>query len=269
MIDYRCKYSTNKGDGLRFSEKSLLLQHEIIKNSIIMQRFTKAIVAVMLMTAVSCIVGCTKPDEPNNVSGSLNGHDYVDLDLPSGTLWATCNVGANASEEYGDYFAWGETATKTTYNWSTYKYCYNGDGNQLTKYCNNSIYGYFGFTDTLVILQPEDDAATANWGSGWCIPTVDQWRELRDNTTNIWTTRNGVNGRLFTAANGNSLFLPAAGTFAGGTDNLVLAGNYWSNALDTDYPICAWNFGFISDEYLVYGLGRLGDCSVRAVCSSR
>lgn len=78
------------------------------------------------------------------------------------------------------YFTWGETQPKTTYNWSTYRYC-NGsydqlNNNQLTKYCNNSSYGYNGFTDTLTILLPEDDAATANWGSDWCMPTKAHWR---------------------------------------------------------------------------------------------
>lgn len=78
---------------------------------------------------------------------------YVDLGLPSGTLWATCNVGADTPEGYGDYFAWGETQPKTTYNWSTYRYC-NGDYVKLTKYCGNSSYGYNGFTDDLTVLQP-------------------------------------------------------------------------------------------------------------------
>ena len=131
----------------------------------------KAIAAIMLMTAVACIAGCTKPDEPNggndnngnggNSGDDLNGHEYVDLGLPSGTLWATCNVGAETPESIGSYFAWGETSTKADYDWSTYKYC-NGSENTLTKYCNDANYGYNGYSDELVVLQPEDDAATAN-----------------------------------------------------------------------------------------------------------
>lgn len=168
--------------------------------------------------------------------GGLNGHDYVDLGLPSGTLWATCNVGAATPEGYGDYFAWGETQPKTTYNWSTYKYA-NGNYDQLTKYCNWFDYGYNGFTDDLTVLQPGDDAATANWGSGWCMPTREQWVELYQNTANIWTTQNGVNGRLFTASNGNSLFLPAAG--ARWDDELNHVGSlglFCSSSLYSDYP---------------------------------
>ena len=100
-------------------------------------------------------------------------HEYVDLGLPSGLLWATCNVGADAPEDYGDYIAWGETTPKTTYNWSTYQYCM-GSYNTLTKYCNKTSFGYNGFTDNLTTLLPEDDAATANWGSGWRMPTEEE-----------------------------------------------------------------------------------------------
>ena len=142
--------------------------------------------------------------------GSGGDHGYVDLGLPSGLLWATCNVGAETAEEYGDYFAWGETQPKDYYYWSTYQYC-NGSSSTLTKYCNNSSNGYNGYTDNLTTLLPEDDAATANWGSDWRMPTNEEWQELYNNTTVTWTTRNGVDGRLFTASNGNSLFLPAAG----------------------------------------------------------
>ena len=114
------------------------------------------------------------------VAGSKNGHDYTDLGLPSGTLWATCNVGANVPENYGDFFAWGEVSAKSSYSWSNYKYC-NGDFNSLTKYCSMSSFGDNGFTDNLKVLEPSDDAATANWGQDWRMPTVEEMRELRDN----------------------------------------------------------------------------------------
>ncbi len=182
-------------------------------------------------------------------NGIYNGHAYVDLGLPSGTLWATCNVGAKKPEEYGDYFAWGETEAKEKYNWSTYKYC-NGYYNTLTKYCNMSYYGYNGFSDNLTSLEPSDDAATANWGDGWCMPTMDQWNELVDNTGSRWATQNGVYGRFFTALNGNSLFLPAAGSYYEGSE---LHGqgdwcNYWSTALCTSLPECACGFPSIADR---------------------
>ena len=162
-------------------------------------------------------------------------HDYVDLGLPSGILWATCNVGADAPEEYGDYFAWGETEPKNYYFVGNYQYC-NGD-EKITKYCNNSNYGYNGFTDDLTTLLPEDDAATANWDSDWRMPTEEEWQELYSNTTVIWTTQNGVNGRLFTASNGNSLFLPAAGFRVYSSLNLAGSlGEYLSSSLYTVQP---------------------------------
>ena len=173
-------------------------------------------------------------------------HVYVDLGLPSGLLWAICNVGADWPEAYGDYFAWGETQPKDNYTWSNYQYCNGGEGwNTLTKYCFDSSYGYNGFTDNLITLLPEDDAATANWGSGWRMPTKEEWQELCDHTTVTYSQRNGVPGRLFTAANGNSLFLPAAGgRWDDELTNVNYYGYYLSSSLDTDYPSRAWIFNF-------------------------
>lgn len=205
----------------------------------------------------------------------LNGHDYVDLGLPSGTLWATCNVGANAPEEYGDYFAWGETEPKTNYDWSTYQYG-NGDHRQLTKYCSDAGYGYELFTDSLTVLMPEDDAATTNWGNGWHIPSLEQYKELLQNTTNTWITQNGVNGRLFTAPNGNSLFLPASGFYnREELRGIGLYGSYWTSSLNTSYPCSAWIFAFNEDDCHKpmdcrdSWSGRFYGRSVRAVCSPR
>ena len=157
---------------------------------------------------------------------TLNDYVYVDLGLPSGTLWATCNLGANTPEGYGEYFAWGETTPKDYYDWSTYQY--DSDEFGLTKYT--------GF-DGLTTLLPVDDAATANWGTDWRMPTNEEWQELFQNTTNTWTTRNGVNGLLFTASNGNSLFFSAAG---GRCQNHLEyfpdACFYWSSSLNINDP---------------------------------
>ena len=198
--------------------------------------------------------------------GGGGDHAYVDLGLPSGLLWATCNVGADTPEDYGDYFAWGETTTKDTYNWSTYQYC-NGSSNTLTKYCSQSSYGYNGFTDNLTTLLPEDDAATANWGNGWRMPTNEEFEELYNNTTVTWTTQNGINGRLFTASNGNSLFLPAAGyRYDSSLDFAGRYGDYWSSSLYTGYPDYAWDFYFNSGDYGMYDFdGRYVGQSVRPV----
>ena len=202
-------------------------------------------------------------------TGTLNGYDWVDLGLPSGTRWATCNVGASTPEGYGDYFAWGETTAKTSYNWSTYRYC-NGSNTTLTKYCNNSSYGNNGFTDNRTTLEASDDAATANWGSGWRMPTYDELNELKNNCTVTWTTQNGVNGRLFTGPNGNSIFLPAAGDR--GDSDLYGAGSLggcWSSSLYTGYTGSAWNLDFNSGDYGMYSDYRCYGLAVRAVCQSQ
>ena len=199
------------------------------------------------MLVWSLFAGCS-----NN---TYNGHEFVDLGLPSGTLWATCNVGAGVPEDYGDYFAWGETEPKEIYDCSTYKYCVCNKGqspkytasivDQLTKYCINSESGYNGYTDFFTTLQPSDDAATTNWGNGWCIPNVDQWKELFQNTSNKWTTKNGINGRLFIGRNGNNLFLPAAGVRDSDESYFVGSnGGYWSSSLCNEYEDEAWGFGF-------------------------
>jgi len=212
--------------------------------------------------------GTMKVTGPVITRGSLHGHDWVDLGLPSGTRWATCNVGANSPTDYGNYYAWGETSTKTTYDWSTYRYC-NGDYDKLTKYCSESEYGNNGFTDNLTTLQSSDDAATANWGKGWRMPTGVEFEELTNNCTITWTTQKGVNGRLFTGPNGNSIFLPAAGyrldssLYGGGSYGL-----YWSSSLDTGDPINPWHLLFYSDDCDVYGFYRISGLSVRPVCVS-
>ena len=197
--------------------------------------------------------------------GAEGNHEWVDLGLPSGTLWATCNVGASSPEDYGDYFAWGETAPKDNYNWSTYKWC-NGSYTTMTKYCINSRYGYNGFTDGKTKLDPEDDAAYVNWGPSWRMPTTEQQRELYENCSSVWTTQNGVNGRLFTGPNGNTLFLPAAG--GRWDDSLNSAGSYgyfWSRTLLSYVPYYAYDLYFNSGGWYYWYYSRSGGYTVRAV----
>lgn len=205
----------------------------------------------------------------NSGTNSFNGHEWVDLGLPSGTLWATCNVGAEKPEDYGDYFAWGETKPKTTYHMGTYKYGNISD--EVTKYCNDSKSGYDGFIDNLTALQSSDDPATVNWGSDWHTPSKEEWEELMNNTSNKWVIQNGVKGRLFTSKkNGRTIFLPAAGVrcddeFDGDGD----FGVYWSSSLYTDDPYFAWYFNVYSDGYDMNEGGRSEGQSVRPVCSAR
>jgi len=212
---------------------------------------------------------CNREDNNGDNNGGGSGDDnssvvWVDLGLPSGLLWADRNVGASSPEDFGGHYAWGETALKTVYKWSTY--AYGSDFNALTKYCFESNYGLNGFTDNLTTLQASDDAATANLGDGARTPTEEEWQELIDYTTSTWTIRNGVNGRLLTAANSKSIFLPAAGQchslyFYGPGEN----GDYWSSALYQNNPSAAWVFAFDSDSQNMQVVSRIYGFSVRAV----
>ena len=199
----------------------------------------------------------------------------VDLGLTSGTLWMDRNVGAEKPEDYGLYFAWGETqgysgiTSDKQFSWTDYKYA-NGSSSKLTKYCNNSSYGNDGFTDNLTTLETTDDSALQN-AHKFVMPTKAQLQELIDGTNYTWTTQNGVNGGLFTSkTNGNSIFVPAAGYCGYGSQRGVGEYGYlWSSSLDESYPYYAWSLGFGSDVvglsgnfYRYYGL------SVRGVVSS-
>ena len=197
-----------------------------------------------------------------------NGHEYVDLGLPSGTLWATCNVGATEPEEYGDYFAWGEIKPKDYYDWSTYKWC-NGTALSLTKYCTQSNHGT---VDNKIILEQSDDAAVQNWGGDWRMPTIAECDELRTESTWTWTSLNGVYGSKVTSKiNGKSIFMPAAGGVflieTGSISSIGEHGYYWSSSLYTYQPYAAKGLSF--DSINITGLVSLRyDChSIRPVCT--
>jgi len=186
------------------------------------------------------------------------------VDLGLSVKWANMNVGAGSPEEYGDYFAWGEVEPKETYNLSTYKWC-NGNYDTQTKYCTNSSYGT---VDNKTVLEAADDAATANWGGSWRMPTKAEQDELRTECTWTWTTQNGVNGyKVISKKNGNSIFLPAAGYRShsslsrAGSD-----GNYWSSSLSTGSPNYAWFVFFHSGCVDRHYSSRSSGQSVRPVC---
>ena len=189
--------------------------------------------------------------------GIINGHEYVDLGLPSGLKWATCNVGANNPEDYGDYFAWGETTTKSEYIW----------GNSLTDGLSISELQSQGIIDGDHNLTPSYDAARANWGGSWRMPTEAEQRELIDNCTWERTTQNGVNGYKVTGPNGNSIFLSAAGYRDG--SSLYSAGEYgyyWSSTpdeSDSDYAYLLFLYG--SHQGGVVRIRRFYGQSVRPV----
>jgi len=193
----------------------------------------------------------------------------IDLGLPSGIKWASCNVGAEKPENYGNYYALGEVLPKEDYSWDTYKYA-NGYRDKLTKYCNNASYGDNGFTDDKTALDLEDDAAHMNWGGSWRMPTEVEWTELQENCTWIQTTQNGVTGHLVTSkTNGNSIFIPAAG---GRIDTRLLNagkyGYYWSSSLNEDQAFSAWRPNFGSSSLSGVSSHRCIGCSVRPVCLS-
>jgi len=187
-----------------------------------MSKFLKllTIVACITLSVTACKKNNTDPEKPGN--GSADGHDYVDLGLPSGMKWATCNVGASNPEDYGFYYAWGETNTKGTYSLENYLW-FDQSTETITKYTweNNDI-----------TLESADDAATANWGGNWRMPTRDEFAELQSNCNWQWTTQNEINGWLVKGSNGNSIFLPASGYYR---DNAVVYvgedGFCWSSSL--------------------------------------
>ena len=186
----------------------------------------------------------------------------VDLGLPSGTLWADRNVGADAPEAYGDYFAWGETEPKDYYDWDSYKWC-NGSETTMTKYCTNSS---CGTVDGKTTLELEDDAAYVNMGSEWRMPTNAEYWELMNNCTTTWTTQNGVNGRKVTGPNGNSIFLPATGYYDNSDLGWIgIIGYYWLGSLGEGHPANACYFCFDSDNCNWYDNVRYFGRSVRAV----
>ncbi|MBR4830072.1 MAG: hypothetical protein IKZ92_09785 [Muribaculaceae bacterium] len=199
--------------------------------------------------------------------------DWVDLGLPSGTIWATRNVGASSPEEYGDYFAWGETAPKSYYDWNTYKWYheyYDANGHLhdgYTKYCTDSSFGLDGFVDNKTELDPSDDAACAHYPGGR-MPSYDQIVELCNSCSWQWTQRNGVYGQLVTGPNGNTMFLPAAG--GRWSDSLVDAGSYgyyWSRTLYSSSPYRAYYLYFTSGYWYDWSsrYSRYFGYAVRAV----
>ncbi len=197
---------------------------------------SKSTYAFLILTYLVFYVG---------IANAQQKYEYVDLGLTSGTLWATCNIGADNPWDFGEYFAWGETAPKTRYSLNNYKYAVYGDALKLTKYCTLSKCGNEDLVDNLTILQSSDDAATANWGSEWRMPTEKEWDELKKQCEWIWTENykgKGKNGYLV-SRNGNQIFLPAAGYRGYSFNNANTEGNYWASTLHSS-PECALEFRF-------------------------
>ena len=211
----------------------------------------------------------------------VDDHDWVDLGLPSGTLWATCNIGAEKPEDYGDYFAWGDTYVgNRAYNWYYYLHCDNSD-DELTRYCIHADFGKNGYIDNLTTLGYNDDVASYKWDNRyWQMPSEAQMRELASPQyiSKSWLTRNGVHGVKFTSkTNGNFIFLPAAGYRADtpgfyGIERLLdeeEAGYYWTRELNS-FDSRNANLMIITSEgsytsFPYEGMSRCYGMSVRAV----
>lgn len=167
--------------------------------------------------------------------------EAIDLGLPSGTLWASWNLGATKPEETGDYYAWGETNRKEIYDLNTYQNWNdaNGDGRlQSGELSSPSI-----------IAGTKYDAATVNWGAEWYTPTYKQVEELLNNTTSEWVTENGVDGRRFTSnTNGNSIFLPVTGFRQGSSLRYTNLGGYWSST-ESNADYCGANYLVFGESY--------------------
>lgn len=213
-------------------------------------------------------------DEPCASTGSIQGHEFVDLGLS--VNWAACNIGANLQGEKGEYYAWGEIMTKNNYIWGNYKWC-DGDFQHLTKYYRNG----YGVTDNIV-LSSSDDVATVKWGDKWRLPTKEEIDELCNRCTWRKTTMRGVLGYIVTGPNGNSIFLPDAGVMEktlGTTSNMYYdksmfhdnIGSYWSSTVNAPYCVYSYVLRFCSayDWYRIESCIRAEGCSVRPVTKSR
>ena len=206
--------------------------------------------SLLLTTSCSSTSKVATSNTKTSKSASLEGHKYVDLGLPSKTLWATCNVGAKKAEDYVNFYAWGETMPKNDYSWSTYtlpvdsikisgKTVLPNNREFNDKWNYYRLKGRYTINTEKMKLLPEDDAATVNWGKSWSTPTVEQWNELCDTSLCHWEQQ--MKGFLVTSKkNGKSIFLPACGTYNGKEapktyfnegDSVRYDGLYWSSTL--------------------------------------
>lgn len=186
--------------------------------------------------------------------GAYAQHEPVDLGLS--VDWASCNLGASAPEQYGAYYSWGETATKSVFSWNTYRY---GNSDALTKY-NKS--------DGNRTLAPENDAASAAWGGTWRMPTKAECAELLDKCTWTWSNRSGVNGYIVTGPSGNTIFLPASGQREGSEASDVGSwGCYWSATLNHRSILVAESLSFDQGLSSVEVASRIVGQAIRPVCT--
>lgn len=201
-----------------------------------------------------------------SVSGTINGHDYVDLGLPSGTLWATCNIGSATPAGYGKYYAWTETKTKTRYtedNCTTYKMTSYADG------LPSNIKSDTIRPHVLIIGNPKYDAATANWGDKWVLSSASDFAELNKECKWELKTIDGHKGYLITGPNGNSMFLPMAGYMEDVYKSQVGSGGfYWTGDFWDDTRSTMFDFHESSHNGVIWATRKNGR-SIRPVLRDR
>ncbi|MDE6479569.1 MAG: hypothetical protein K2L45_04800 [Muribaculaceae bacterium] len=238
------------------------------KNS--MRVFDIAGIAMLVVLVVSFAIGCNqgghKSAEKGNTatgtreegphSGTINGHEWIDLGLPSGLKWATCNVGANIPEESGNYYSWGETESKEEYT-SINSLTYKVSSRKLKK---------SGIIDDSGILTKKNDAASVNWGEPWRMPTIEEFGELIDECTWNFASFNGVNGYLVTGPNDKNIFLPAAGFIQNTTEvNIGDFGDYWSSSIEDELSGIAHSLGYSSKSHGRRRYARYAGRTIRPV----
>lgn len=252
------------------------LQHKPIP-----RHFPKWFICVLAGTVILASVFGVKSLQHK---GTSNGYEWVDLGLS--VKWATCNLGATNSEDYGSCFAWSEVSQKDNYDWSSLKYYKGNDTLDVERFSNKNevhddirikfiivhkfskykLYSYSLGVDK-AILDMSDDAANVNWGGKWRMPTEEEFNELIDKCVWTWTTRNGKYGyEVRSKVNENSIFLPAAGyninDELSGADTF---GKYWSSSLKTENEECAHNLSFMSDSFEIETSWRCNGFSIRPV----
>ena len=230
---------------------------------------------LFLATLVAVVAACEKNSKEEPQINITPSEDVEAIDLGLSVKWANMNIGATKPEEYGAYFAWGETSPKTTYNWSTYKYMQSGKSSweYITKYTipdgQKSGIWYNGDTfigDNKTTLDLADDAAHVNWGGNWRMPTKEEQDELQDSCIWTWTQKNGINGYKVKGPK-DSIFLPASGYREYSSFCYVSCYCYfWSSSLYDVYSSYAYGRNFKSEYVDRYGLNRYYGLSIRPVC---
>ena len=223
--------------------------------------------AILLTVAATTSCSTRSSQKQNDTDISINGHKFVDLELPSGTLWAETNVGAKKATDRGDFYAWGETTPKVDYSWDTYLWGHDFDN--VTKY---------NAQDKQTALSDKDDVASSQWGAPCRIPTFKEFKELADTANCSWAWTETVVAKgdtvkgysIKSKRNGNQIFLPAAGAHNGKEYySYGENGVYWTSSLDNGKSGNANTLYFYFANFSFYRNDRSIGCSIRPVVTRK